>query len=153
MSLSSITKTPTPMELLQELNLHVNEINGKVSSTQLATVAISGSYNDLVDKPTVTKGIAFCLIKPAASEASARFVVEKACSMTQVRVVASAAPSASTAITVYKNGVSVTTQNFTLASTTFTVSASFAVGDVLHVAIGSAVNGVVNLTVQLTVVE
>lgn len=50
---TKLTDLPTNAELQQAITLINNTLAGKANSADLATVATSGSYNDLTNKPTI----------------------------------------------------------------------------------------------------
>lgn len=50
---TKLSALPTNAELQQALTLINNTLAGKANSADLATVAMSGSYNDLTNKPTI----------------------------------------------------------------------------------------------------
>ena len=124
------------------------DITGNAATATLATTATTAN------KTSNAKGIAFSMVNPVSGQQSARYYVESAKTATKVVAMCSAEPSASTSLIVYQNATAIASFSITAATTTVDITdVSLSVGDVLYAAFSGAVNGITNITVQLTVVD
>jgi hypothetical protein len=112
------------------------------------------SLKSLENKLQRTSGIAFVMQNPIASQQSAPYMLKTAKTINEVTVLTNTIPTASTVINIFKNGTQVATLNITTPTTIIDITdISCIAGDVICCGIGTAVNGITLITIELTAVD
>jgi len=118
----------------------------------LATDGSSASWQAL---PAIPTGIAFCLTNPAADAESARYILRADKTAAEVKAVSTTAPTAAITVKVFRNATEIASFDHSTTLTTHDISpdVDLSTDDVLYAKIDGAVNGVTNITIELTVVD
>jgi hypothetical protein len=101
-----------------------------------------------------TSGIAFCLLNPATDAESARYILRSDKTGTYVNIVSTSTPTSAITCKIYQGATEIASvSHSTTSSTSDITDVSLSSGDVLYAKISGAVNGVTNITIELTVVD
>jgi microcystin-dependent protein len=112
------------------------------------------SSDFLLKSELITSGLAFCMINPLTNQESSRYVVKKDMKAIDVVAISTIVPTANVTINVYQNSTIIANFTTKALSTTYSINPNIMLhdGDILYAKINGAPNGIVNITIQLTIV-